>query len=159
VNSSGWTQGLTGRGSRRTCEHVARATDTRIAAFFSIREVDNRNSCFRFSQPDRIRDREGSHSTRIDAEATDTKPPETKRGQKFIKMQKVSKRSCFQRGYTHQDPADPRTGKAFRLKVDGIEPHRNSISQVGQIGPFGERAPESPFYGVSRRPSYNHIEL
>jgi hypothetical protein len=113
----------------------------------------------RFSQPDRVRDRAGSRSTRIDAEATDPKPPETKRGQKFRKMQKVAKRACFRRGYTHQDRADLRTGKAFRREVDGIEPRRNSISQVGQIGTFGERAPESRFFDVSRRPSYNRIEL
>ena len=61
-------------------------------------------------------------------------------------MQKIAKRACFRRFYAHGDRADPRTGMAFRPRVDGIEPRRHRISQVGQIGTFGERAPETTIF-------------
>jgi hypothetical protein len=85
-------QGLTGRVSRRTYEHVAAPpTHTSLRSCLYAQST-RKTRFFQFSQPDRVQDRGGSRSTRIDAEATDPKPPETKRGQKFRKMQKIAKR-------------------------------------------------------------------
>jgi hypothetical protein len=70
----------------------ASLTHPPIAVMKALDEADDLSSIFASG---RVQGRGGSRSTRIDAEATDPKPPETKRGQKFRKMQKMPNTSGY----------------------------------------------------------------